>query len=484
MILFEIIILFIIVFPILKFNWEKPDISFWIYLNLYFDPGGYVSGFLGGNIFGRFNITDIIIVGIVFTLIAIKPNFFVIKRNQLFKQFVPILFVYLFYYFFIYGYVSPSIHEDLNYPLFLLKSRNMLYGLIILFATYFFSLRNLMYFYSVTLFFGVVSLSLFALTIITGVNFVPVVRFARYTDSNMMRTVMTSYGLYYSVFSLSIIVYLLSWIGKLNLKYKKLLYYAGILMIFTLLITLTRRVIIDIIGTILLSILMITYIFRTDKIVAVAKFIIPALSLVIILTLVMPKYIGYILTVTQDTFSLITTGKDTRGVSDYRVSGEGALSDVKKSIGKNFWIGNGYTYLQFNGESNQATSPRGDKYAEMADAAFEVPIYYTLFGFGIFGLIIILMLYFVIVQLFVKILIIIKNRNILTKIKPITLVITFFIMLAIIKMFTIQLFTLGSDFFIASFPGMAVTFGIAFATYYKLNKKNYIGRNVQSFSLK
>ena len=470
--LLKIIVLAIIGFPILKFNWEKPDISFWIYLNLYFDPGGYVSGFLGGNIFGRFNITDIIIVGIVFSFIAMKPNFSVIKKNHLFKQFISVLFIYLVYYFFVYGYITPGIHKDLNYPIFLLKNRNIIYGLIILFATYFFSLRNLMYFYSVTLFFGVISLSLYILTIITGVNFVPVVRFARYSGSGMIRIAMTSYGMYYYLFSLSIIVYMLSWIGKLTFKYKKLLYYAGILMTFTMLITLTRRVILDVIGTILLAIMIITYIFRTKKIVAIAKFIVPTLALMIILTLVMPKYIGYISTITQDAFSLVTTGEDTRGISDYRVSGEGPLSDVKRSIRENFWIGNGFSNIQFSGKHNQATSPRGADYAMMADAASEVPIYYTFFGFGFLGAMIILILYFLIAQLFVRILIIIKNWEILAKIQPITLILAFFILLVISKIFTVRLFGFGGDFFYYSFHGMAVILGIGFATYEKLNKEN------------
>ena len=36
---------------------NKPDFWFWIFLNLFFDPGGYVYGFLGGTLVGPLHIT-------------------------------------------------------------------------------------------------------------------------------------------------------------------------------------------------------------------------------------------------------------------------------------------------------------------------------------------------------------------------------------------------------------------------------------------
>jgi len=108
----------------------------------------------------------------------------------------------------------------------------------------------------------------------------------------------------------------------------------------------------------------------------------------------------------------------------------------------------------------------------MADAAYEVPIYYTFFGFGFLGAMLIIILYFLIAQLFVRILTIIKNWEILAKIQPITLILAFFILLVISKIFTIQLFGFGRAFFNTFFPGTAIILGIGFAVYEKLNKEN------------
>ena len=69
---------FIIISPLIIFIWKKPDFFFWLFLNLFFDPGGYVNGFLGGNVFGRFNVTDICIFFIVICLMSPKVNWRVI----------------------------------------------------------------------------------------------------------------------------------------------------------------------------------------------------------------------------------------------------------------------------------------------------------------------------------------------------------------------------------------------------------------------
>ncbi len=43
-------LLLLIAFMIIIRN--KPDLWFWIFLNLYFDPGGYVYEFMGGTLLG------------------------------------------------------------------------------------------------------------------------------------------------------------------------------------------------------------------------------------------------------------------------------------------------------------------------------------------------------------------------------------------------------------------------------------------------
>ena len=447
---------------------SQIDLIFWILLNLYFDPGGYISGFLGGNLFGRFNITDIIIVGILMVLYNIKPRFSEINSNLLFNKFIKLLLFYFAYYYIVFGFISPYLHKDLDYMTFFMKNRNMIYGLIILYATYFFSLRGIYYFYKVTLIFGVVSLTLYLITIVTGFGLIPVIEMERYSGSGMKRLIMGSYGLFYYLFPIAVIVLQLSRNKGFFIKYKSLLYYAGVLMLLTLLFTLSRRVIVDVVGMVLIIVLLITKVYRSAKFTSMMKFIIPAFIFIVVMIVIKPSYLNYISIITQDTFSLLTTGKDTRGEGDYRLEGSGDMENVKASIKENIWIGNGYTYLYWGGE-NRASSPRGMAYARMADAAREVPIYGVFFNFGILGVFLILLLYYKLFKLFLFIFRSIKKAHILRQLDPYMQTLTFLVLLTIIKMFTIKIMGFGGIFGSYSFPGMAVIFGLTFAINQRIN---------------
>jgi len=442
------------------------DFFFWLFLNLFFDPGGYVSGFMGGDVFGRFNLADVVIVGIVICLTSKRVNWKIIFNDSFFLKFLKIFSVYALYYFIVYGAVAPYLHNDLNYSAFLLKNRNFVYGAIILISVYVFSLRGLKYFYSITLLIGIICLSLYWITLLTGINLVPVTEMERYGKSGMMRISMSEYGYFYSLFPISVITYILSRKQKFRLKYKKYLYYGGMLMVLTLLITLTRRVFVDIVGTIIIAVLIVSYLFRTAKIPALMKFAVPVLLIFMMLAFTLPQYTDYVPKVAKDTFLLITTGKDTRGIGDYRVSGTGDLLAVKDSIRDNLWLGNGYTYLYW-GDSPIATSLRGPYYARMADAAGEVPIYSMFFNFGLIGAVLMLALYYQMGRLLLKITKFLK-RNISKYYEdPLTLIISIYVILTILSKFTFRIMFLGSDFGNHGFPTFAVILGIGFGLYYK-----------------
>jgi len=460
---------------------QHLDFFFWLFLNLFFDPGGFVSGFMGGNVFGRFNLADVVIVGIIICLASKKIDWKIIFNDRFFLKFLKLFSVYALYYFIVYGAVAPYLHNDLNYSTFLLKNRNFVYGAIILISVYVFSLRGLKYFYSITLFVGIICLSLYWITLLTGINLVPVNEVERYRGSGMMRISMSGYGYFYSLFPISIITYILSRKQKFRLKYKKYLYYGGMLMTLTLLITLTRRVFVDIVGTIIIAILITSYLFRTAKMPAIMKFAIPALLIFMMLAFTLPQYTDYVSRIAEDTFLLIATGKDTRSVGDYRLSGTGDLLAVKDSIRDNLWLGNGYTYLYW-GDSPISTSLRGSFYARMADAAGEVPIYSMFFNFGLIGAVLILALYYQMGRLLLKTTKFLKRNISKYYEEPLILIISIYVILTILLKFTFRIMFLGSDFGNHGFPTFAVILGIAFGLHCKfmrskadiLSKRNKI----------
>ncbi|MCK4957250.1 MAG: hypothetical protein KAS49_06405, partial [Candidatus Cloacimonetes bacterium] len=238
---------------------------------------------------------------------------------------------------------------------FLLKNRNILYGLIILFSTYYYAHRSLKYFYLVTLTVGSVILVMYFITLITGLDLISYSQMERYRGSGMMRIGMSSYGLIVHLLPMAIVTFLVAK-RRITISYRKILYFSGILMALTMLLTLSRRHILDILGMIVLGVMIISYLFNILKIKAIMKFLIPLFLLIIITSVALPKYVGHIIKITEDTLSLVATGEDTRGKGNYRISGTGDLLLVKKSIADDFLIGNGYTYLYW-GNNGMATSP-------------------------------------------------------------------------------------------------------------------------------
>ena len=203
---------------------------------------------------------------------------------------------------------------------------------------------------------------------------------------------MSSYGLFDLLFPVSLTAYLLSRKINLKLKYKNWLYYSGVVMIITLLLTLTRRTQIDIIGMILIISLIISYLFRTGKLSSLLKIIFPALLVILVMYFTFPQYVSYIAEIGEDTFLLMTTGRDSEGRTDQRVTGDTDYELVKEYIGKNILFGTGYTYLYW--KDGRQLLQEGKNILVPADAAGEVNIYFLLFGYGIAGAILMIPLYY------------------------------------------------------------------------------------------
>jgi len=234
----------------------------------------------------------------------------------------------------------------------------------------------------------------------------------------------------------------------------------------TMLMTLTRRVQLDIIVTIITITFLVSYLFRTGKLSEVFKVLIPSLVVLLVLSFTFPKYVGYISTIGEDTFLLITSGKDSSGEGDDRVSGTGEMEITKKYISENLFFGTGYTYLHWG--RGYATSKRGDTFAIAADAAGEVPIYYLLFGFGIAGAILMFPLYFIMVKLFFNLIRLLRSNLINFLQDPLIIIFSIYILLVIIGKFTHRLYALSLDFTGENMSGTALLMGICFALYRKI----------------
>lgn len=465
-------LVFISTFVIIILN--KPELWFWIFLNLYFDPGGYITGFRDGKLVGPLNISDVFFFGIIICMVSAKINWKVIYRDKLFLNYFLFLSIFSAYYFIVFGGVAPYIHDDFNYVTFLLKNREFIYGFFILISVYLFTLRDLKYFYSVTLFFGVIILSLYMITLFTGIELVFVWRLQR-EGTEMTRISMLSYGLFDFVFPIALIAYIILKKINLDIKYKYWLYYAGIVFLITQIITLTRRTQIDILGAVFIITIITAYLFRTGKISSLLKLIAPAVLVIVVLSLTFPDYVGYMVKTGENVFLLITTGQDSEGKSDYRVTGNADLELAKEYINNNPFIGQGYSYLYWG--PGYAYSRRGTTYSRAADAAGEVPIYYLLFGFGIIGAVLMLPLYFMIGKLFFRLIKLLRIRLTDYLNDPMTIIFSIYILLTFATIFTINFYNLGLHFTGSRFSYYSFFIGLGFG----LHQKIFLNTLIQNY---
>lgn len=452
---------------------NKPEFWFWLFLNLYFDPGGYILGFFDGKLIGPLNLTDVIIAGMVICLISANFSFEVFYRDSFFKKFLFFLSIYITYYFVVFGGITPYLQNDFNYPTFLLKNRTFIYGLFIMVSVYMFTLRGLKLFYLTTLFIGVVCLSLYLITILTGIELIYLWALQR-EGTDMTRIAMLNYGLFNMLFPLSLIVYLVSRKFDLKIPFKNWLYSAGIIFILSEILTLTRRTQIDIIGTAIIISLLTAYLLRTGKLSSLLKPVIPALVVVLVLYFTFPDYVGYMTKTAENTFLLITTGEDSEGQSDQRVSGTGDYELVKEYMTNNLFLGSGYSHVYWLGRG-RVTSSRGTDFGIMADAAGEVAIYNLIFSFGIIGAVVMLPLFYLIGKLFFKLIKLLRNVLVNYLDDPMLLVFSLYFSVTVVSWFTIKFYDLSNQFLGHRLSYTAIFVGIGFALYRRITLKTLLG---------
>ncbi len=455
---------------------KKLDLSFWLMLNMFFDPGGYLSA-VSEHFLDRLDFKDILIVFILISIYKIKGARKIIYQNTYFVKFLKFFLYFVLFYFIIYGAIIPYLKEDLNYSVFLLKNRRFVYGIILLFGVYLFALRGFKYFYLTTLFVALPTMILFWLTLITQIPLMEYALFERYRGSGIMRIGISSYGLFQILFPVSAIIYFINQSYNIRIKHKNLLYFVAFLILVTLLISLTRRTILDVIGSIFIIGFLVSKIIKTNIISIPFKIIVPTLILFLIILLLTPKYVNYLATVTADTFLLLTTGKNMRGESDNRVSGGGIYPEVYEKIEQNILFGTGYSYFTWEivremGEHKTAVSTRGYEFGQLADAASEIGFLNMFFSFGIIGFLFLLPLYISIYKLARKLYKIIRfNFNKLISDDPLSVVFSVLFILMVVQMFTYKIWSTGDEFIGSRIQIIAVWIGLGFALLHTNIKK-------------
>lgn len=390
------ILILLIALSFVLFFYNKPDILFWISLCFYFDPGGILLSFFERNLFGL-NPPDIFFVIILYA--ALSKFGTLVPRISLYKEFRTFFRSFLGFFFIsfilIYGFISPYIHGYFNPVYFLIKNRTAFYAVFLLYLTFQFLISDTKNLYlKIIIWPSMVILPLFFLSVVSGFQIIPVYTMDRYTDSGMMRIGMSSYGLMYFTIPLFTTLIFLGWVkNSSNSISKNQIYFTGILMSLVLLVTLTRRDIISLITGFFFSWVIVNW--QRNKILKIShlfKIFIPFVLVLIMLVVLFPQYIGWLDFLFKDTTSLLVTGHDTFGNTDYRLEGGGGLIEAKSYILDNPLFGMGYYPYSF--QDVVAFAGAGNRVATAMNDSAEVPIYGTFLRMGLIGVLLILRLYY------------------------------------------------------------------------------------------
>lgn len=217
------------------FSQKKPDLFFWITLLLVVDPGGYIT-FYGGELLpGYLRPTDFLSPLLFLPLFSPQVSLTILKQDVYSKKILRYLFFLFLYFMFIYGLIIPQ-NSFLPWLRFIYIKRYQLFAPLLFIPSFIFAYRSLDLFYKTTVLSGTVILSIYIISLITSIDFVPMWKSERFTDSGIIRSTLYSYGNIQLTTYLSLTLVFM----KEKLPFKQLLYFCGIVMLFIVLLSLTR----------------------------------------------------------------------------------------------------------------------------------------------------------------------------------------------------------------------------------------------------
>jgi hypothetical protein len=450
---------------VVLFGWALSSsksriLLFWISLMLFFDPGGFFSGYLSGDIIWRIKYYDVFFGFMLLAYILNKERRINFLPNPSLKRISEYLLYISLYFLLITGILIPLIKGYPNITFFLQKNRQFFYALPMFIMTYHFTVASVKVFYKVLVVFSAIILILYMVSLLTSFKIIPFYTLSRYGEGD--RISMISYGLINWVLPMGIIFLALGRGSKLPYKNYLLLSFA--LMLITILLTLTRREFLRIVFMTIVIPYLLSKINKTLYINKYSKFIFPALGIIFLLILLFPRYIDLSIRILNDSFHLIITGRDTQGIEDYRVTGTGDLEIAKDIIYKNLLFGIGYYPAQWSDivEMKHASDTLG----LALDAASEVPVYGALMTLGCVGLIIPVLLFWYLFKLWGKAFRTLRNYYNKINKYPVELIISITMLFFLLSKVTIDLYGLFGEFYSPySFTDFAITIGIWQGTY-------------------
>jgi len=358
------------------------DHLFWICFLIFTNPGGILVAFGEDSGDGGINITDLLMVPLMFFYIAVR-----IDREESvdvsFNRMRNALILFTIYYLVVFGYFVPSFKTD-GFQAFkaLVKMRHGVINVLLFFIVYEFYLRSYKLFLKYFVFSSIFVMSLFLVSNMMGLEILPIKVMDRsFVDAQ--RLLMVNYGLMPILITMGAV--LLTF--KFSIRYKKFIYMGFILMFICWLLSIIRRNIFGTFIIIVLSMMLFNYLQHRPLISAqrVLSLLLYGAIIVGIVQFTFPKYLEAGVAAGRETLHVIQYGETTEGKKDARMGfGKEFMQEL---ILDNAIFGTGF--------DNRWRTSEGDKAGfEASDYPFLAAIAMS----GIVGLLFFLPIYFILIK--------------------------------------------------------------------------------------
>jgi len=445
-----LIICFGILFALLlSYKWISDGAQhlFWIALILYFDPGGFFSGFSDGSLFWRIKYYDVFFVMMMASWILsdLWKNEISYEKHK-FKFFTIGIALCTLYFLAVFGYIIPNVYGYEDFLLFLQKNRQYFYCLPVMIAVYQFTYFRFDAFIKPFLVISICSLLAFFMTLLTGIELLPVIKWSRFGEND--RIALWSYGLTNWLLPMGFIVLFLK--SSVKGALRRIILIGMALMFVTIILTLTRREFMRVFFMLFSIPIILSVTGRGTLAGGYRNVIMWGLIPAILLFLFFPHYFGLASNLISETSGMLL-GASTSNV-DYRVSGEGDLNYVKQIISDHPFFGIGFYPAPWEKVLDMKNS--GITLGLALDASNEVPIYGAIMRLGFVGLIIPTFIHIGILMVGVNYLTMLKRNYNLIKNNPMEILIGLTLVYYFFSLFTSDLFSLFLEYY--HFPAFAL----------------------------
>lgn len=441
----QLVLFVALIFGLFVLSNKWPLITFWITLNLYFDPAGFLKEHIGVSVIGPIKMTDFLFLMLLWTFYRLfEGKISLSSYDMLYKRFLTYLIFLVFYYFIVNLWLVPLSlgRGDLWLDNFI-DGRRVIYVIAMGYMVYkVFSRFGGKLLFIIVLYTAAISFALFFISYLLKIELVPIFTFDRYGDGSLMRTGMASYGLFYwLIFWGWIFVFLKSGANNSDRTVFKWTLFLFTIFVIVLLMTYTRRTYLELAITPVLIYVIVNK--CTNINVGIMKIGGVFIVLTGVLAILTPDLLQGSKRIMKDSFLLAFTGKDSQGERNYRVEGTGDLLLTKEYIKQNPIFGNGYYYFNYDDKDKGVLGDRMTRFAIASDAAREVPIYNVFFERGIVGFLIYIPFYIFTISVGWRLYNLMRRYfKILMALDWYSVVFSIMILTILLQMFTVKIYTL------------------------------------------